>query len=72
MYVYAHLKLWLKDSLIGTFKRGVSSESENCEDGETQAALRMDHAWQSLQEGDLIESVRLADSMLKSAPHLSH
>ena len=45
MYVYAHFKLWFKDSLIGTFKRGVSSESENCEDGETQAALRMDHAW---------------------------
>ena len=72
MYVYAHLKLWLKDSVIGTFKRGLSSESENCADLETRAALRMDHAGQSLQEGDLVESIRLADDMLKSAPHSSH
>lgn len=44
MYVYGHLRLLLKESLIGNFQRGLSTEAENCANVETSSALRMDHA----------------------------
>ena len=44
MYVYAQGKLWLKEKVIGTFARGLSRETENCDDKDCRTALRLDHA----------------------------
>ena len=58
-YFYGLFRLWLKESVLGSFERGYASEAENCGSPETRTALSMDHAEQSLAEGNLSETVRL-------------
>lgn len=67
-YFYAISKQWLKDSVIGRFDRGYTSEAENTYDQDTRQALRLDHAGQSLQYGDLAETVRLLEDVVTEEP----
>ena len=70
-YIYAHLKHWFKSSIVGNFERGFSSEADICTDSDHKAALRLDHAGESLQEGDLLETVRLIEAVVKDQPTMT-
>ena len=58
-YIYGQLRLWLKETLVGDLKRQFTSDSDHVNDNETKTALLLDHAGQSLKEGDLAETVKL-------------
>ena len=67
-YVYGMGRLWFKESVLGDFERGYTSEVESCKDHETRTALRLDHAGESLRLGDLAESIRLVNAVATESP----
>ena len=69
MYVYGLYRLWLKEHIVGTFDRGLSScYAKSATDSELQLTLNLDVAEQSLKEGELAECISLVSDVLQDNP----
>ena len=69
MYLYGLYRLWLKEHVVGTFDRGLSScYAKSTAERELQLTMNLDVAEQSLKEGELGECISLVSDVLKDNP----